>query len=203
MVPAAELAAAALLDTLRCAAEWTGAERCHLALAGSLAGTVREPELRAALRGWTVFSQRGAGFAARLAHAHAEVATSGTGSVVQIGMDTPQLRPEDLEAVLAGLAAADAVLAPAVDGGWWALALRDPARAGLLRGVPMSTPETARLTREALASAGLTVATGPTRRDVDTAADAEQVAACCPGGSEFARVWAGPRRPSVLPERAR
>jgi uncharacterized protein len=83
---------------------------------------------------------------------------------------------------------ADAVLGPAVDGGWWGLALRDPTAAGALRGVPMSTPDTGRLTAAALRARGLRVVEGPVMRDVDTAADAWAVAAQCPQGTFAAAV---------------
>ena len=66
-------------------------------------------------------------------------------------MDTPQVTPELLGALRpARLTDADAVLGPAVDGGWWALGLRDRAHARVLASVPMSTPDTGRLTLAAL-----------------------------------------------------
>ena len=71
----------------------------------------------------------------------------------------------------------DAVLGPAADGGWWVLALRDPAAARPLLDVPMSTPTTHDDTLAALTAAGLRVATAATLRDVDTAEDADAVAA--------------------------
>lgn len=185
---AADVAAAALLDTVRACAEAVGVDRCRLALHGDLRSAVRGHELTEAVTGWTVIGQRGGDFGARLAHAHLDVAHEGP--VVQIGMDTPQVRPADLAAVAGGLTDHGAVLAAAEDGGWWALGLAEPAHGVHLAGVPMSTPTTGADTRRALEGAGLRVADGPVLRDVDTAADADAVAAACAPESEFARAWA-------------
>lgn len=184
MPAAAELAAAALLDTLAAAAAYAGPGRCHVALAGDLADGAATDELRAALAGWSVRPQAEGGFDERLAHAHAAV----PGPVVQIGMDTPQVTPALLAEVAAGLASYDAVLAPAEDGGWWALGLRDPAQAVALRGVPMSTPRTYDDTRAALEAAGLRVGSAPSLVDVDEVADAHRVARDAPA-TRFSRLW--------------
>jgi len=187
MRAAAEVAAAALLDTLAACRAAFGAADCLLALSGDLRQAVRGPEIETALAGWYVFEQRGDGLGARLAHAHADV--PGGRPVLQVGMDTPQLAAEHLHAGAAALEGADALLGPAEDGGWWLLGLRDPATAVVLRDVPMSTPTTYVDTRRALEDGGLEVATGTVLRDVDTVADADLLA----GGhrhTEFARVWA-------------
>jgi len=188
---AAEVAAAALLDTLLACGEAVGAERCVLALDGDLAHAVRGDELRRASTRWTLRPQRGDGFAARLVNAHLDV-PAGSGPVVQVGMDTPQLTAGDLLAAAAATATDPAVLGPAEDGGWWVLALRDPAAARALGAVEMSTPRTHDDTHRALVGAGLTVGTTATLRDVDTVADADLVAAAAPG-SHFARAWSTPR----------
>ncbi len=88
------------------------------------------------------------------------------------------------------MAECSAWFGPAADGGFWALGLAVPDPA-LLRGVPMSVPETGRVQRERLLAAGLTVRDLPVLRDVDTAADAAAVAALVPG-TRFARALAGP-----------
>ena len=185
---AAWLAAAALADTLVACAAY-GPQRCFLALDGDLDEATDATLLRGLLVGWTVFSQEGEGLAERLVNAHGEVAERAAGGVLQVGMDTPQLRPDLLSAVEQQLGSHDAVLGPAHDGGWWVLAAREPRRVAPLAGVPMSTPTTGEETRRALERSGLTVARGALLRDVDTVADAEQVAALVPG-SRFARVWA-------------
>jgi glycosyltransferase A (GT-A) superfamily protein (DUF2064 family) len=186
---AAELAAAALLDTLRTCAATVGVARCRLALEGDLTAAVHADRLAAALKGWAVFPQRGDGLAERLASSHLDLAAEQPGPVVQICMDTPQVTEADLTAVIAGLGDHDAVLADAEDGGWWALALADPRRGEHLVGVPMSTPTTGALTRAAFESAGLSVGRGPVLRDVDVVDDAEAVAAVCPADSAFAELW--------------
>jgi glycosyltransferase A (GT-A) superfamily protein (DUF2064 family) len=187
---ATEVAAAALLDTIEACTLAVGPERCRLALSGDVSAAVRADEIRTAVAGWTITPQHGNGLGERLANAHAEV----TGPVVQIGMDTPQVTPAGLLAVARSLIAADAVLAPAEDGDWWALALREPAAADALVDVPMSTPETYAATRSALQRRGLRVAEGDRLRDVDHLADVAPVAAAAPhtrfaaAAAELARV---------------
>jgi uncharacterized protein len=182
---AADLAAAALLDTLTAAEAAAGREHRVAALTGDLRRSARAERLDRALRDWRVVPQRGEGFDQRLAAAHAD---AGPGPVVQVGMDTPQVTADLLQAVADALAGDDAVLGPAPDGGWWVLGLRDPAHAEALVGVPMSTAHTYDDTRAALLARGLRVGTTATLRDVDDAADAEAVAAAAPG-TLFARAW--------------
>jgi hypothetical protein len=167
-VQAAEIAAAALSDTLS-AAIATPAVRHTIVLSG----------LYAAPLGWRAVPQRGRGLGKRLASAFGDTALPGVASLL-IGMDTPQITPALLESLAAGLAEADAVLGPAHDGGWWALALRDPRQAAGLVGVTMSTSDTGARTAAVLTGRGLRLGYGPTLRDVDTAADAWQVASEAP-----------------------
>jgi uncharacterized protein len=190
---AAALAEAALADTLRTAAT-VPARRRVLVLDGE-PGPWLPP-------GYDVVPQCGGPLDERLAAAFAAV----RGPALLIGMDTPQ--------VTAGLLvvdwqATDAVFGPADDGGFWALGLRVPDPA-LLRGVPMSTPDTGAIQRARLLAAGLRVTDLPRLRDVDTAADAVAVARQAPRSSFAARARelasvlspAGPReghvRESVL-----
>jgi rSAM/selenodomain-associated transferase 1 len=182
MSAAAELAAASLHDTVEAGSStgWT----CHLSLSGDLDAAVDGEALRLALSGWTIHPQLGRDLGARLADAHRRT----PGPVVQIGMDTPHVTAARLMDVAAGLDDHDAVIGPAEDGGWWALALRNPVHARALEGVPMSTPTTGADTRAALEASGLSVTEGPVMRDVDTVADAEHVAQLAPE-SRFASVW--------------
>ena len=182
---AAGLAAAALLDTLDACRE-AGAEG-HLSLAGDLRDAVEGEAIAAALEGWTISPQRGDTFAERLVHAHRD---AGAGTVVQIGMDTPHVTAAALTAVGAGLDDHDAVLAPAADGGWWALARHDPDVVRHVAEVEMSTSRTCADTRRALERAGCLVGHADELTDVDTTEDAALVARLAPD-TRFARAWRG------------
>jgi uncharacterized protein len=184
MEVAAELAAAALLDTI--AACRTAFADCHLALDGDLEAAVRSDALRRSLTGWTVHAQRGHGLGERLANAHADAA--GGGPTVQIGMDTPQVTAADLRGVADAASDGGAVLGPAADGGWWVLALSDPSAAAALVDVPMSRPDTFSATRAALTAAGQTVRVAQELTDVDTVHEAAAVAGTLRDG-HFLRAW--------------
>lgn len=186
---AAALAALALTDTLLACTEAFGPERCHLALEGDLNAAFDGDAILDHLAGWRVAPQRGLGFVERLVNAHLDLFADVPGApVVQIGMDTPQVTPALLAAASAPLDQHDAVLGEAEDGGWWVLALRDPAAATALADVPMSTPTTYADSRAALEHHGLSVGTTTMLRDVDTVADAEAVAAAAPD-TRFAAGW--------------
>jgi uncharacterized protein len=175
---AADIAAAAIADTLDAGTAATSA--------GTFASrTVVRAGRLPVPRGWQVRRQRGGPLADRLAHAFADTARRDVASLL-IGMDTPQITPDLLRDIVARLAGADAVLGPAADGGWWALVLRDPSMADLLRAVPTSTPETGTRTFAALRRAGLRVRLATELRDVDTADDAWAIASQVAAHSRFA-----------------
>jgi len=181
---AAEIAAAALLDTLDAVCAVPGAAPV-VALTGDLDAAARPVEIGLALRRATVLPQRGWDFGARLANAHADAAAVHAGlPILQIGMDTPQVTPESLAAAATPIldGGHDSVLGPAEDGGWWALGLAQPRHAQVLAGVPMSRDDTGERTVHALASCGLRPHEVATLSDVDTMADARAVAARCPHG---------------------
>lgn len=178
---AADLAAAALLDTLAVAGSlgW----QVVVAMTGDLSLAARAGEIRTACRPHRLVGQRGAGLAARLAAAHTDAARAAGdpgAAVVQVGMDTPQVSVEDLRAAASALRVHDAALGPAEDGGWWVLAVRAAEQAAYLLDVPMSQPDTEALTRVALSRDGASVATLGTLRDVDTWPDACAVADLAP-----------------------
>ncbi|GAB91309.1 TIGR04282 family arsenosugar biosynthesis glycosyltransferase [Gordonia rhizosphera] len=188
---AAELAAAALLDTVRIAGAVPGA-RVVVACRGHLGDAVRTEELAVAFAGCAVIGQRGNGFGERLANAHRDAVGLGAHRVVQIGMDTPQVTAGQLAEMVEDLDRddTDAILAPAGDGGWWALGLRDGRGASVLPSVPMSRPDTGALTERALRGEGLRVRRANLLDDVDVPTDVDRVAVQCPADSEFARTAA-------------
>lgn len=194
MERAADLAAAALLDTVGACTPAFGAARCHLALDGVLAHGRIASELLEATAGWTFHPQRGADFAERLVNAHEDAAAASGAPVVQVGMDTPHLKARTLIEVGARLTHPDdAVLGPAYDGGWWLLGVGGPHLLRHLRQVPMSTGDTGTLTREALIRAGARVTDVEMLRDVDEVVDAESVSVTAPG-TRFARAFVGTAR---------
>lgn len=165
---AAGLAAASLQDTLA-AARACSALRHVLALDG-------EPGDWAPA-GFEVIAQRGSGLDERLAGAFEDVG----GAALLIGMDTPQVTPRLLAAALRELERpdTDAVLGPALDGGYWAVGLSRPRR-DVFAGVPMSSRRTFALQFARLRDAGLRTRLLPALRDVDVIDDARAVASLAP-----------------------
>jgi rSAM/selenodomain-associated transferase 1 len=183
---AADLAATALADTLAAVASADVARRV-LALAGT-PGPWLPP-------GFDVIAQRGGDLDERIAWALADALVTCPAPLVLIGMDTPQVTPgllaQAVEPLVSGTA--DATFGPAEDGGFWLLGLReiDPA---LVLGVPMSRADTGSLQLARLRHAGLRVHLLPELADVDTAAEAERIAAATPGSAFATCVKAlGPR----------
>ncbi|CAN5194931.1 DUF2064 domain-containing protein [soil metagenome] len=181
---AAAIAAAALADTLATVRSVPVHRRVV-----TFDGDPAHPDVD--LAGFDVLAQHGTGLGARLSAAFADAAAgpgAGLGTLL-IGMDTPQLDAALLDAALAPMRRGEAVFGHAADGGWWALGLPDPAYADVLADVPMSLPDTGRRTERALRARGLALTPLPVLRDVDTIADAAEVAALAPG-SGFARAFA-------------
>jgi rSAM/selenodomain-associated transferase 1 len=175
---AAELAGAALTDTLAAAQASVALERL-LALEGEPGDWLPA--------GWRVTAQRGAGLDERLAAAFAD---AGHGPTLLIGMDTPQVTAELLDDAISQLQApgVDAVLGPAPDGGYWAIGLRHPDPQAFV-GVPMSEADTGERQLARLRERGLRCRLLAELRDVDEIADARAVARSAPH-TRFARALA-------------
>ena len=181
---AAELAAASLADTLTVAASLP-ATRHILAFDG-----VTPPPEAAA---WEVLPQTAGGLDERLAAIfdHLDEPT------LLLGMDTPQVSHELLLPVFTDWTTeTDAWFGPADDGGFWALALKNPTGA-LLRGIPMSRSDTGAHQLQRLNEAGLSVRLLPALTDIDTISDAHTVASAAPH-TRFARAFAGMRTSAQL-----
>ena len=96
-------------------------------------------------------------------------------ALVLIGSDCPSLTVEDLrEAARALEVGADIALCPAEDGGYGLIAARR-AWPTLFEGMPWGTDRVAELTRERVATAGLSLALLRTIWDVDAPADHERL----------------------------
>jgi glycosyltransferase A (GT-A) superfamily protein (DUF2064 family) len=174
---AADLARAALSDTLR-AASAVDARHRVLALDGRPG-----PWLP---RGWRVVAQPAGSLDVRLV---AAFGAASSGPALLIGMDTPQVRPAQLAAFDPD--GHDACLGLAEDGGYWAIGLRNPALAAeVISGVPMSTSHTGAEQLRRLQAAGLRVQLLDTLADVDTIDVAYGVAAAAPS-TEFAAALRG------------
>ncbi|MFI5508866.1 DUF2064 domain-containing protein [Mycobacterium sp. NPDC051804] len=190
---AAEIAAAALLDTLDAVAAAPVQARV-VAMTGDLDAACGSEEIRQRLEAFTVVPQRGDGFAERLANAHVDAADAvGNRTVLQIGMDTPQVSADLIAECARELLGADAVLGFADDGGWWVLGVSDAAMAECLRTVPMSQPDTGALTLAALWAKGIDVTRVAELADVDTVEDIDGVRRLCAADSRFVRATAGVR----------
>jgi uncharacterized protein len=164
---AADLAAAAISDTLR-AVDATRVVRKVLVVDGVAPPTPA---------GFRVVPQRAGDLAHRLAGAVTDVG----GPVLVIGMDTPQVTSETLDRALdvLGRPDTDAVLGPALDGGYWAIGLTRP-DPRVFDGVPMSVASTGAHQLTRMRELGLRVCMLPPLRDVDQFADAVVVAAEAP-----------------------
>lgn len=152
---AALIAEASLLDTIATVTELP-VDRRVLCLDGDVA-----PPLPA---GWELMRQGEGGLDERIAAA----LDACEGPTLVIGMDTPQLTAADLPALAGWPHRVDAWLGPATDGGFWALALREP-RGDVVRGVPMSRDDTGARQREGLEAAGLSVGLLASLSDIDDA----------------------------------
>ena len=185
---AATIAAASLDDTISAVASLPATRRV-LCFDGDVAP--------ASAAGFDVVPQVAGGLDDRLAAIFDAV----EGPAVLVGMDTPQ--PD--AAMLAPIfqpwpAGVDAWFGPALDGGFWTLALADiPRRGDLIRGVPMSQDDTGALQRARLVEAGLGVRDLEPLRDIDDAAALAAVVARIPGSRTAAAARAATLPAAIRP----
>jgi len=164
---AAKVAGAALADTLA-AVQATPARQRLLAFDGDDAGWLPA--------GWRFCRQPDGGLDRRLASAFD---AAGPGPALLVGMDTPQVRSAQLAAF--DHEHYDACLGLAPDGGYWAIGFRDTRLATpAILGISMSTAHTGADQLRRMKRLGLRVQFLDELRDVDTIADACEVAALIP-----------------------
>ena len=178
---AARVASASLTDTLDAVAA-TG-----LPVTVCAQGNIAVPA------GFASIPQVSGGLDERIA---AAVDTCG-GRVLLIGMDTPQVDPRLLRTLADDWSDhVDAWFGPATDGGFWLLGLGNLSsdrlggrtRGDLVRGVPMSSPETGLRQRERLIEAGLSVQDVGPLTDIDDIDSLREVAAVLPQTGTLAQL---------------
>lgn len=163
---AAELAAAFLSDTLA-QARALGWARVILATTESGFDTGSPADMDA------VWHQGDGDLGARLERMLSRALLEAP-TALALGADTPGLPGPLLERARTLLAANDAVLGPADDGGFYLLGLRR-CPSGLLSNLPWSSSDTFERTRQQLESRGLHPQQLPNWFDVDRAADARRL----------------------------
>ena len=181
----AELASAALSDTMAAVSGASGVSRRILFFAGSAsASQLTDFELLPQLEG---------SLDERLGYLFDVVDEP----LLMVGMDTPQLAAS----VLSNLAEEwdrsdyDTCLGLAVDGGFWALGMKHP-NGDLIRGVKMSQSTTGAEQLGRLHGSERSVLMLPEFNDVDTFADAQEVADLAPEsqfGETFKRILSSKR----------
>lgn len=120
--------------------------------------------------GIAVHPQRGDDLAERLTHAQHTAFADGADAVLLLGADCPTVDPPLLRTALAALATADAVLGPAVDGGYTLLATSRPTPE-LFAGITMGRPDVAARTRAEASRHGVVLVEVAPRHDLDVLAD--------------------------------
>jgi rSAM/selenodomain-associated transferase 1 len=130
---------------------------------------------RDAVAGWlgddlTLHPQADGDLGSRMQTAIVAALADGAPAVVVVGTDCPGLDADIVERAFDALGQADVVLGPALDGGYYLIAVR-AVHDVLFDHIPWSSPETLARTLGAATAAGLRVALLETHGDIDTADD--------------------------------
>ncbi len=150
--------------------------RCALASGARVTLSVAEPPSE----GWTPFPgvrpevQCSGDLGRRMLEAFRRAFARGASAVVLVGSDCPGLETAHLLEALDRLEGHPVVLGPAADGGYWLVGQRPPG-VDCFAGVPWSSGDTLRATRERLRGLGVPWAELEVLRDVDTLEDLEVV----------------------------
>ena len=117
-----------------------------------------------------LLDQQGDDLGARMHGACETLFARGYRRVVIVGTDVPSLPIVRYRQAFESLAQHDLVLGPALDGGYYLIGLKAPARE-LFHDVPWSTERVLQITKERGATLGLDIGCLPEWRDVDTIDD--------------------------------
>jgi rSAM/selenodomain-associated transferase 1 len=136
---------------------------------------VEPPQRQAEVGRWlgnrfTPWPQAVGDLGVRLTDAFQRAFDHGAARVVAVGTDCLDLSTAILHQAFDRLAASDAVLGPAIDGGYYLIGLRRPLPVAF-EGIPWSTDATLAVTRQRLGDVGATCHLLPVLRDLDTADD--------------------------------
>ncbi len=119
--------------------------------------------------------QQGPSLGERLDNALRACFALGYRNAAVFSSDTPLARPQDLADTFTALdTGADVSFGTCADGGWYVMAVNQP-RPELLLPIPMSTPETAQRTLDAIQKHGLRLHHLPETQDVDELPDLHQL----------------------------
>jgi rSAM/selenodomain-associated transferase 1 len=118
------------------------------------------------VHGFETRVQVDAGLGERMDQAFRELFAEGFERVVLLGSDCPYLSPRMVTETLVALGRAETVFIPTLDGGYVLVGQRGAAR-DLFSGIPWSTPEVWRLTRERVTSGGWSCSVLPVVEDID------------------------------------
>ena len=177
---AAAVHRACLEDTVAQVSRIPGCQKC-LSVAARLdqgRELARAQALAAALglgREWRVDVQRGRELGERLHRAFASCFQSGCRKVVAVGTDAPWMGRERILRALAWLDAADVVLGPTADGGYYLIGARR-LLPQMFRQIPWSTSQVFEATLRALAKARASHRLLPRDFDLDRPEDLERAA---------------------------
>ena len=120
--------------------------------------------------GWSAAAQGSGDLGERLHRAFQETFAEGTEGVVVIGSDCPEVGPSDVRAALKELKGHDIVLGPAVDGGYWLIALRAP-HPELFSNITWSSDQVLAQTLARAKALGLRIQLLRILQDIDTEED--------------------------------
>ena len=122
--------------------------------------------------GYRYISQGEGDLGAKMRTSFETAFAQGCSRVVLTGSDLPHLPAEYLQSALTRLQHHDAVLGPALDGGYYLMGLhRRSFQPGIFEEIPWSTSQVLALTHKRLADYGLKTFLLPNLRDVDTLED--------------------------------
>lgn len=122
-------------------------------------------------------------------------------AAMAIGADTPALMPSHIAAALHELESHDAVIGPALDGGFYLLAVRK-FKPGLFSSLPWSTSATCEAVKKRMHEQQLSVVEIEALFDVDVPGDLillDQYLATHPSGAPATRAWCVRNRSRLTP----